>query len=122
MASEGRARLRDVGEEPDYRFSLANERTFLAWVRTALALLAAGVGVSQLLPDLGTRLGRHALGGALIGLALALAASAYPQWVRYERAMRLGQPLPRSVLTPVLGAGLTLVAATTLVYVLTSQH
>ena len=32
----------DDGEEPDYRFTLANERTFLAWVRTALGLLAGG--------------------------------------------------------------------------------
>lgn len=27
------------GEEPDYRLTLANERTFLAWIRTALAIL-----------------------------------------------------------------------------------
>src|SRR3984893_15268857 len=31
--------------EPDYRFTLANERTFLAWQRTALGLLAAAVAV-----------------------------------------------------------------------------
>jgi hypothetical protein len=29
------------GAEPDPRFTLANERTFLAWIRTALALIAA---------------------------------------------------------------------------------
>ncbi len=28
-----------LGEAPDYRFSLANERTFLAWIRTALGFL-----------------------------------------------------------------------------------
>ncbi len=33
-----------IGEAPDYRFSLANERTFLAWIRTALGFLAAGAG------------------------------------------------------------------------------
>ncbi len=27
-----------LGEAPDYRFSLANERTFLAWIRTASGL------------------------------------------------------------------------------------
>ena len=36
-----------LGEAPDYRFSLANERTFLAWIRTALGFLAAGVGLDQ---------------------------------------------------------------------------
>ena len=41
---------RSVGEEPDYRFTLANERTFLAWIRTALALIAGGVALVQLVP------------------------------------------------------------------------
>jgi len=43
-----------VGEAPDYRFSLANERTYLAWIRTALGFLAAGVGLDQLAPDFAT--------------------------------------------------------------------
>jgi putative membrane protein len=38
---------RHEGTEPDYRFTLANERTFLAWIRTALALLAGGVLLHQ---------------------------------------------------------------------------
>lgn len=37
-----------LGEAPDYRFSLANERTFLAWIRTALGFLAAGLGLINL--------------------------------------------------------------------------
>jgi putative membrane protein len=41
-----------LGEAPDYRFSLANERTFLAWIRTSLGFLAGGVGLDQLAPDL----------------------------------------------------------------------
>ncbi len=36
-----------AGKKPDYRFTLANERTFLAWIRTALALMAGAVGVDQ---------------------------------------------------------------------------
>ncbi|GAM70385.1 inner membrane protein [Vibrio sp. JCM 19236] len=43
---------RQTGEAPDYRFSLANERTYLAWIRTALALLAGAIAVDQLTPDL----------------------------------------------------------------------
>jgi len=42
----------DAEFEPDYRFTLANERTFLAWQRTALGLLAAAVAVVHLVPDL----------------------------------------------------------------------
>ena len=38
----------DEGAEPDARYSLANERTFLAWIRTALAVLAAGVALDAL--------------------------------------------------------------------------
>jgi putative membrane protein len=37
-------------KEPDVRFSFANERTFLAWNRTALALIATGIAATQLLP------------------------------------------------------------------------
>jgi putative membrane protein len=53
---ESNASARDeVGHErePDYRFTLANERTFLAWQRTALGLLAAAVAAVQLLPEVG---------------------------------------------------------------------
>lgn len=35
----------DVGSEPDPRFTLANERTFLAWIRTVLAVITGGVAV-----------------------------------------------------------------------------
>lgn len=41
--------------EPDYRFSLANERTALAGFRTALALLAASGGASRLIPEFVSR-------------------------------------------------------------------
>ena len=60
--------LREVGTDPDYRFSLANERTFLAWVRTALALLAGGIAVVTVLPDFGPDGSRHLLGLLLMHL------------------------------------------------------
>ncbi|NUU26153.1 MAG: DUF202 domain-containing protein, partial [Streptomycetaceae bacterium] len=68
-----RPRLQDIGDEPDYRFTLANERTFLAWIRTALSLLAGGVAVVQFLPDLGPRPQRLVLGFVLIAIASLLA-------------------------------------------------
>ena len=38
----------------DYRFILANERTFLAWMRTALGLVAGGVALDQFV-NIGSR-------------------------------------------------------------------
>src|SRR5262245_18078267 len=99
--------------EPDYRFTLANERTFLAWIRTSLALLAAGVAVAQLLPDLGPRPYRLSLGLALIGLSLLAAGTSYVRWVRADTAIRQGQPLTRPWLPAALAVGLSLVIVLT---------
>src|SRR3954466_2653843 len=85
--------LRAVGQTPDYRFSLANERTFLAWLRTGLALVGGGLAVAQFL-----RQGwlRDVLAVALLLLGAAVAVRAVDHWARSERAMRLGEPLPPS--------------------------
>lgn len=82
------------GEAPDYRFSLANERTFLAWIRTALGVLAAGVGLDQLAPDLATPLVREVLALMLCLFAGCLAIYGYLRWLNNEKAMRLKQDLP----------------------------
>jgi putative membrane protein len=92
------------GTEPDYRFTLANERTFLAWLRTALGLLAGGVAVHQLAPSPAAASG--VLAGLCVALAAVLAATAYPRWRRVQIAMRAGEPLPRSVMILVLTGGL----------------
>jgi putative membrane protein len=100
------------GTEPDPRFTFANERTFLAWSRTALALVVAGLGVVQLLPPFpGVPLGRHLLGVPLIVLGGVLAVVAYLEWVRNQRALRRGDPLPRSVMPWILAAATTGMAA-----------
>ena len=83
-----------LGEAPDYRFSLANERTFLAWIRTALGFLAAGVGLDQLAPDFATPLIREVLALLLCLFAGVLASYGYLRWLRNEKAMRLKQDLP----------------------------
>jgi inner membrane protein YidH len=107
--------LEDVGDEPDYRFSLANERTFLAWIRTALALMAAAVAVAQLVPELHLHGLRRQLGALLAVLALVISVAAYPRWHANQRAMRLGQPLPRSWLLPAVGLVLTIVGVAVVV-------
>lgn len=110
--------VRAVGEEPDYRFTLANERTFLAWIRTSLALLAGGVAVVQLVPNFSVPGGRHVLGFALIGLSIVIAVSSYRHWAQSERALRMGQPLPPSALPRILGAGVAVVSMVAFILVL----
>ncbi len=81
------------GEEPDYRFSFANERTYLAWVRTALALLAAGVVLDVVDISLSDPTQR-ALAVLLVALGLVSAGAAWIRWAMAERAIRRKQPLP----------------------------
>jgi len=98
--------------EPDARFTLANERTFLAWNRTALALVVAGLGIAQLLPPFpGVPWGRHALGIPLIALGAAVSVISYAEWRRTQAALRRGAPLPRSVLPRVLAGTIAGIAA-----------
>ena len=76
------------GVEPDYRFTLANERTFLAWERTALGLLAAAVAVVQLVPELSIAGARHVLGAVLALLAILTAGMGILRWEQVARAIR----------------------------------
>src|SRR5260370_543967 len=111
----------DDGTEPDPRFTFANERTFLAWSRTALALVVAGLGVVQLLPPFpGVPWGRHVLGVPLIVFGAVVAVVAYGEWVRSQRALRHGQPLPRSVMPRLLAVVITAIAVIAAVVVLVS--
>jgi len=111
----------DDGTEPDPRFTFANERTFLAWSRTALALVVAGLGVVQLLPPFPrVPWGRHVLGVPLIVFGAVVAVVAYGEWGKSQRAMRHGQPLPRSVMPRLLTAVITIIAVLAAVVVLVS--
>jgi putative membrane protein len=97
--------------EPDVRFTYANERTFLAWNRTALALIATGVAATQLLPKLQVEWGRRLLGLPLIALGAIVAAESLRQWRANQRAMRRGDPLPRSRMPLILTIGIVVVGA-----------
>lgn len=103
-----------AGPEPDYRFSLANERTFLAWQRTALGLLAAAVAVVQLVPELGVTGLRYLLGVALAGLAVLAAGDSVRRWRQIDRAMRTGAPLPRHWAPACLAVGLIAIGLITI--------
>ncbi|MER6129513.1 DUF202 domain-containing protein, partial [Streptomyces sp. NPDC001795] len=110
----------DEGAEPDPRFTFANERTFLAWSRTALALVAAGLAVTQLLPPFpGIPWGRRAIGVPLIVLGAAVAVISYVEWTRDQRALRTGGPLHHTHLPLVLSLVIAvecLLAATLVIF------
>lgn len=105
-----RAALSDVGQEPDPRFTFANERTFLAWNRTALALIGGGLAAAEFLrfdvPGL-----RLVLALPVISLGTALAVLSYRRWEESERALRLGRPLGYSGLIRLLALGVALTGA-----------
>lgn len=96
--------------EPDVRFTYANERTFLAWNRTALALIATGIAATQLLPQFHLSGGRKILGLPMIGLGALVALTSFTHWKANQRAMQRGHPLPRSPMPMVLSIGIGLIA------------
>jgi putative membrane protein len=89
-------RWRSEGADPDYRFSLANERTFLAWVRTALALIAGAVALVQFAPDFATHGVRVGMGVLPAVVGTLLGGLSYRRWARVEQAMRNRRPLPHT--------------------------
>jgi putative membrane protein len=105
------------GSTPDPRFSLANERTFLAWVRTSLAVLAGGVALDAVELDGGGSL-QTVLAAALVVLGLLLAGVAWLRWAAAERAMRQRRPLPGTTTLAWLTVLVMILAAALVVLVL----
>jgi putative membrane protein len=105
-------RVYGSGSEPDVRFSLANERTFLAWISSALALISVGVALESLAVALQPQL-RLASSLVLIGLGVVCPLQAWSRWVQVEVALRHNRPLPpgRLVLVLALGVGLAALLA-----------
>jgi inner membrane protein YidH len=110
--------LRQVGTTPDYRFSLANERTFLAWIRTGLALIAGGLAVAQFLSPLPVPHLREVLAIVPIAIGAGCALRAIDHWIRCEIAMRTGKPLPASRFPALLAIVVAVSALLALVYVI----
>jgi putative membrane protein len=99
-----------VGSEPDPRFSMANERTALAWVRTALATVAAGIGLTTVVRLASLPRGLELVAAAMCLIGALLSVSAVLGWRRREVALRTGRPLPSPVALQWLAAGIVLVS------------
>lgn len=106
----------DNGSEPDYRFTLANERTFLAWVRTSLALLAGALLIHQLL-SFESEWMLVTVTGTLSAMAAVLSIGAYSHWHANQQAMRRAKPLPRTMLIPLFALATTILSALAFVIV-----
>ena len=104
-----RPRWQDEGHDPDYQLSMANQRTFLAWLRTSLALLAASVAVAQLVPAFRLAGSRTLLGILLAALGTVVAGLAYRQWMTTERAMRNARRMRYPVSLVLLSTAMTVV-------------
>ncbi|TCW00275.1 YidH family protein [Biostraticola tofi] len=108
------------GKTPDYRFSLANERTFLAWIRTALAFLAGAIAIDQFADRLGSPLFRVGLAVALATVAALLGLMAYRRWAANELAMRTDASLPATPMLLALAVFISAIALAVIAMMLLS--
>ena len=113
--------LRTVGTDPDYRFTLANERTFLAWLRTGLALLAGAIALASLVHDFGPRSVRIAITVFLLILSVTVVVGAYVRWDRTERALRENRSLPTDPMPRIIVAGVAIVVAAAAVLIFLAE-
>ncbi|SEK94835.1 YidH family protein [Nonomuraea pusilla] len=104
--------------DPDPRFTLANERTFLTWLSTALALSAGGVAMAAVPAEVFVPWLRTTLAVVLVTLSALAAGMAYPRWRHIQRALRDQAPLPPPALAPVFGYGVAAVAVLALVLII----
>ena len=114
--------LDEVGEEPDPRFTFANERTFLAWHRTAMAMIAGGLAVTELLPDFDLPGGGRWMGLPLVIVGGVIALTSYRRWEDNQRALRTGAPLPHSWLLRLVSVALALAAVVAVVLLIVGSE
>lgn len=110
--------LLPTGDEPDPRFTLANERTFLAWIRTGLALIAGAIAIEGFLAPTLASTARQVLVIVVLLLGMTVSIGAGVRWLRVERAMRHKAPLHFPVFVPILVLGTLAASVVVLVLIL----
>lgn len=122
QAGSGPSRPGDAGTEPDARFTLANERTFLAWSRTALALVIGGLAIAQLLPPFpGLPWGRRLIAVPLIMLGGSVSAVSYLEWHRNQQSLRHGRPMRQTRLPLIVAIAVAAIAVVATVLILATR-
>ena len=106
------------GEEPDPRFTLANERTFLAWTRTSLAFLAGGIAFEAFQISGLSDTVRTTIAVFIIAVGMIIASGAAVRWMNVERAMRKQKPLPVPAIIPFLSIAALVASAAVLVLII----
>ncbi|MCW4354397.1 DUF202 domain-containing protein [Hoyosella sp. YIM 151337] len=99
---------------PDERFTLASERTFLAWMRTALGLMVAGIAIIHVVPDFSTQTFRSIIGFAFVALACVAAVEGLRRWRQVSNALATGSDMPGPRALTVITIGVTVVGVGTL--------
>jgi len=110
---------------------LANERTFLAWIRTSIALMGFGfvvVKFSLFVKQISLALGEKAavvskgfsstIGVALVAIGALLAVLAYLQYRRTEQQLRQRAYQPGTLLSFALTLGMVLISGLLIWYLL----
>lgn len=114
-------RLLIEGEDPDPRFTMANERTFLAWLRTGLALIALGLGVATFVATQERFAASVYAAAALVALGGVVSAASWFRWLRVERAVRRSEPIPRSTLGLFVAVAIAVLAASLLAVIVAGR-
>lgn len=102
-----------MSDEPpavEYTSVLANERTFLAWIRTSLGLIAGGVALNQFVAVDRGSIVVGLIAFAVITLGAIVAVIGVVEWNRTNTAMADSKPIPGSRIMPLLGIAVMIVA------------